>query len=98
MDVGRLDRSSISSEAPLSGILANLKLILAGDTTRSAPSEGDDELLIDSEMNEQVDRLLHTLDHRGKGLHTCPYGHACKKGGVDASGDVVRHERNLAFK
>lgn len=45
-----------------------------------------------------ISTLLQEINHRGKGVHYCPCGPACKKGGVAADGSVVLFERNSAFK
>ena len=35
---------------------------------------------------------------RGRGSYVCPHGFDCKKGGVQASGELATFERNCAFR
>ncbi|OQV03221.1 hypothetical protein CLAIMM_08292 [Cladophialophora immunda] len=49
-------------------------------------------------LDSVAERLLDEVNHRGKGMHHCPYGPACTKGGVSEDKSLVLFERNSAFK
>ena len=55
----------------------------------------DDEEDHDIDITPLLDQLRGA---RGKGQHTCPFGLACDKGGVNEDGNLVVIEMNSTFR
>jgi hypothetical protein len=53
---------------------------------------------VDASIQVKIEMLMESLSGRGKGQHTCPYQHVCRKGGVGWDGHLVVFERNSTFK
>jgi hypothetical protein len=82
-----------STQPPASAALQESRAMPFGSITEQASSSPSDLVEV---AQSPVD--MGPLSIRGKGSYTCDYGTECKKGGVQATGELVIFERNCAFR